>query len=55
MEIRATDICGYRAFSLGVKRPVREADQIPQSSAEIKNAWSYASTLRICLHGVVLS
>jgi hypothetical protein len=26
---------------LGVKRPVREADYSPPSSAEVKNAWSY--------------
>jgi hypothetical protein len=31
------------AVSLGVKRPVREADHSPPSSAEVKNAWSYAS------------
>jgi len=35
----------------GVKRPGREADQ---SSAEVKSAWSYTSTLPIRLHGVVL-
>jgi hypothetical protein len=29
------------ALSLGVKRPGREADHSPLSSAEIKNAWSY--------------
>jgi hypothetical protein len=28
----------------GVKRPGREADHSPQSTAEIKNAWSYTST-----------
>jgi len=28
------------AFSLGVKRPGREADHSHPSSAEIKNAWS---------------
>jgi hypothetical protein len=27
------------------KRPGREADHLPPSSAEIKNAWSYISTL----------
>jgi hypothetical protein len=32
------------ALSLGVKRPVREADHSPPSSAEVKNAWSYTST-----------
>jgi hypothetical protein len=30
--------------SLGVKRPGREADHTPPSSAEVKNAWSYTST-----------
>jgi len=29
-----------------VKRPEREADHSPPFSAEIKNAWSYTSTLR---------
>jgi hypothetical protein len=28
----------------GVKRPAREADHSPPSSAEVKNAWSYNST-----------
>jgi len=31
------------ALSLGVKRPGREADHSPPSSAEVKNAWSYTS------------
>jgi hypothetical protein len=31
------------ALFLGVKRPGREADHSPPSSAEVKNAWSYAS------------
>jgi hypothetical protein len=31
-------------LSLGVKRPRREADHSPPSSAEVKNAWSYTST-----------
>jgi hypothetical protein len=42
-------------LSLGVKRPGREADHSPPSSAEVKNAWSYVSTLPIRLRGVVLS
>jgi hypothetical protein len=29
---------------LGVKRPKREADHSPPSSAEVKKAWSYVST-----------
>jgi hypothetical protein len=31
------------ALSLGVKRPGREADRSPPSSAEVKIAWSYTS------------
>jgi len=42
------------ALSLGVKRSGREADHLPPSNAEVKNAWSY-KTLAIRLHGVVLS
>jgi hypothetical protein len=32
------------ALFLEVKRPRREADHSPPSSAEVKNAWSYTST-----------
>jgi hypothetical protein len=39
----------------GVKRPGREADHSPPSSAEVKNACIYTSTPPIRLHGVVLS
>jgi len=42
------------ALSLKVKRPGRESDHLPQSSAEITNAWSYTYTPRIRLRGVVL-
>jgi hypothetical protein len=35
-----------RALSAGVKRPEREADHLPPSSAEIKNAWSYICTIQ---------
>jgi hypothetical protein len=42
-------------LSLGVKRPVREADHWPPSSVEVNNSWSYTSTPPIPLHGVVLS
>jgi hypothetical protein len=31
-------------LSLGIKRPGREADHSPPSSAEVKNAWSCTST-----------
>jgi len=40
------------ALSPGIKQPGREADHSRSSSAEIKNAWSYAFSL---FHGVVLS
>jgi hypothetical protein len=49
---------GYQgALSLGVKRPKREADHSPKSSAEAKNAWSYTSTpqyasMTLCLFKV---
>jgi hypothetical protein len=43
------------ALSLGVKRPGREADHSPPSSAEVKNAWNYTSNPPIRLHSVVLS
>jgi hypothetical protein len=43
------------APALEVKRPGRESDHAPPSSAEVKNAWSYTSTPPIRLHGVVLS
>jgi hypothetical protein len=43
------------ALSLGVKRPGREADHSPPSSAEVKNAWIYTSTPPTRLHGLVLS
>jgi hypothetical protein len=29
---------------MGVKRPLREGDHLRQSSAKIKNEWSYIST-----------
>jgi hypothetical protein len=32
------------ALSLGVKWPEPEADHLPPSNAEVKNAWSYNST-----------
>jgi hypothetical protein len=43
------------SFPGGVKRPGREADHSPPSSAEVKNAWSYTSTPPIRIHGVALS
>jgi hypothetical protein len=35
---------GTRGSFPGGKRPWREADYSPPSSAEVKNAWSYTST-----------
>jgi hypothetical protein len=43
------------ALSLGIKQPERQADHLPPSTAEVKNAWSYTSIPPIRLHGVVLS
>jgi hypothetical protein len=37
---------GSGALSLRVKRPGREADHSPPSSADVKNPWSYTSTSR---------
>jgi hypothetical protein len=37
---------GYRLLSLKVKQPDREVDSSPPSNDEVKNAWSYISTLR---------
>jgi hypothetical protein len=41
------------ALKPGVKRPAREADHSPPSSAEVKNAWSYTFTPSIRLHSAV--
>jgi len=43
------------ALNPGIKRPRREADHSPPSSAEVKNVFSYTYALPIRLHGVVLS
>jgi len=40
-----------RAFHR-VKRPGREADQLPPFSVEVRNKWSYASALPTCLYDV---
>jgi hypothetical protein len=42
------------ALSLGIKRPVREADHSVLSNAEVKNAWGYTSTTPMHLHVIVL-
>jgi len=39
----------------GAKRPGRETDHSNPSSAQVKNAWSYASTPTMFLHGLVLN
>jgi hypothetical protein len=36
-----------RALSLGVERPGLQADRSPPSNAEVKNVWSYTSTLNV--------
>jgi hypothetical protein len=36
---------GTRGFFLRIKREGREADHSPLSSAEVKNTWSYISSL----------
>jgi len=42
------------AFSSEVKRPGREADHSPPSTAEIKNSWSdTSSTPPVRVHGMV--
>jgi hypothetical protein len=43
------------ALSLGVKRPGREADHLPQSSAEVKELVQLYLHSPIRLHGMVLS
>jgi hypothetical protein len=36
---------GHQGFFLtGVKRPVREAEHSPPTSAEVKKIWAYTST-----------
>jgi hypothetical protein len=46
---------GIRVLSLGVKRPVREADHSPPCSAEVKECVELYLHSPIRLHGVVLS
>jgi hypothetical protein len=42
------------ALSPGVKRPGREVDHSPPTSAEVKKMWIFTST-PMRLHGVVLN
>jgi hypothetical protein len=44
----------YPMGTMGSFSGGREAEYLPPSSAEVKNAWSYTST-PLRLHGVVLS
>jgi hypothetical protein len=43
---------GVGAVSRGVKRPGREVEHTPPSSADVKNKWSYTSAAAMFLHGV---
>jgi hypothetical protein len=47
--------CVPTAVSPGVKRPGREADHSPPTSAEVKKTWIYTSSPSIRLHGVVIN
>lgn len=38
------------AFTLGAKRPEREAEHLPQSNGEVKNKWSCTSTPSMCFY-----
>jgi hypothetical protein len=44
----------YTMDTGGVKRPGRDADHSPATSAEVKKTWIYTST-PIRLHGIVLN
>jgi hypothetical protein len=43
---------GYWDSFPRIKRPERDIDHLPPSTADVKIEWSYASTPPICLHGV---
>jgi len=43
-----------RGAPLGIKRPGREDDHSPQSSAFVKNEWRYTSTPPIRLNGCLV-
>jgi hypothetical protein len=43
---------GYRGTFLGVKRPGREFNHSPPSTAEVNNDCYYISAYPVCLHGV---
>ena len=42
----------YRNSYTGIKRPGRDVDPSPTSTAEVKNEWSYTTTPPICLSDV---
>jgi hypothetical protein len=44
-----------KALISAVNRPEGEADHLPPSSAEVKNAWSYTSTPPVRFHDVVVN
>jgi len=46
---------GRKLSPLGWKRPGREADHSPLSSAEVNNVWRYTSNPPILLHAVALN
>ena len=39
-------------FFSGLRRPGRDIDYSPPSSAEVKSSWSYTSTSPVYFHGV---
>jgi hypothetical protein len=41
-------------LSPGLKRPEREADHSPPTSAKVKKTWIYKSTPS-CLHGIAIN
>jgi hypothetical protein len=48
--------CGAQPASYvmvpGAKRPGREVNLSPQSSAEVKSEWNYTYNRPVCLHGM---
>jgi len=47
---RASCSVGNGGLVTGVKRPGRETDYLPRSRAEVKNEWSYTSTMPVYIH-----
>jgi hypothetical protein len=43
---------GMVGLNPGMKRPTSEANHSPQSSAKIKNTWSYTSIHPVCFYGM---